>query len=545
MNAHSFNLLVFREGRKTVSGRTLQHALLQQLSRGGQDGVLSALLYAGELECAIADQGRATQPWAAATDALAAALVAAESFHVSIQQLRILEAAAPPEELTLSTPEGFAYYALHPLAFSDVLAKLGSLPARAIVLGIRSIGVTLSAVFAAALRKHGCQVERFSIRPMGHPYDRYAEFDAGQLQIVNKGISSGAAFFVVDEGPGISGSSFLSVGEALVKAGVAHEKITLICSYEPRVDLLHAPDASQRWRKFHWVAVPGELRLPSRAQVYIGGGDWRSLFLRNENCWPASWVNFERVKYLSSGRDDPRFFKFLGFGHYGRQVAERESTIAAAGFGPEPRIECHGFASYPLLAGRPMLATDLSESVLARLAAYCAFRAQAFRTDAADLRTLHEMAEHNFQELRFEGPPALELERPALVDGRMQPHEWILTTDGQMMKTDSGIHGDDHFLPGATDIAWDLAGSIIEWKMNAPDTDAFLKMYHRASGDDARKRIQGYLKAYTVFRCAWCLMAANALQGSQEQHRLEHAAADYGALLMQSAGTPLQRRGTE
>ena len=533
MKAHSFNLLVFRDGRKTVSGSAIQRALLQQLSRGGEDGVLSALLYAGELECAIADQGGPTQPWAAATDALAAALVTAGSPYVSFQQLRILEAASPPEELTLADPEGFAYYALHPLAFSDVLAKLASLPARAIIFGIRSIGVTLSAVFAATLRKHGCQVERGIIRPIGHPYDRYAELDAAHLQIVKNGISSGAAFFVVDEGPGISGSSFLSVGEALVRSGVAHEKITFVCGYEPNIDRLHAPDAPQRWRKFRWVSVPGELRLPAGAQVYIGGGEWRNHFLRDERCWPASWMNFERVKYLSSGEKDPRFFKFLGFGHYGRQVAERESTIAAAGFGPEPRIESHGFASYPLVDGRSMLATDLSESVLARLAAYCAFRAQAFRTVTVDFRALQHMAEHNLQELRFDFSPALELEHPALVDGRMQPHEWILTADGQMMKTDSGIHGDDHFLPGTTDIAWDLAGAIIEWRMDARDTEAFLEMYQRASGDDARKRIDAYLKAYTVFRCAWCLMAANALQGSSEQERLEQAAADYGALLMQ------------
>jgi len=546
MKAHSLNLLVFREGRKTVSGKASQQALLQQLRRGGDDGVLSALLYAGELECAVSDQGGTAQPWAAATDALAAALAAAEPPHVSLQQqLSLIEAVMPPEELVLSNPEGFAYYALHPLAFADVVKKLTSLPACAIVFGIRSIGVTLSAVFAAALRKQGCPAERASVRPMGHPYDRYTELSPEQLQLVHSGISSGSSFFVVDEGPGISGSSFLSVGEALVRAGVAHEKIAFICSYEPDIDRLHAPNGPQRWRKFHWMAVPGELRLPSGAEVYIGGGEWRNHFLRDESCWPASWVNFERVKYLSSGSEDPRFFKFLGFGHYGQQVAERESATAAAGFGPDPRAESHGFVSYPRIEGRPMLATDISESILARMAAYCAFRAQVFRTDMVDLRTLQQMAEHNLQELRFDFSPALELERPALVDGRMQPHEWILTADGQMLKTDSGIHGDDHFLPGATDIAWDLAGAIIEWRMDARHTEAFLKMYHRASGDDARKRIDGYLKAYTVFRCAWCLMAANAVQGSKEQERLEQAAGDYGAIVMQAAIKPLQPRGKE
>jgi len=38
-----------------------------------------------------------------------------------------------------------------------------------------------------------------------------------------------------------------------------------------------------------------------------------------------------------------------------------------------------------------------------------------------------------------------------------------------------------------------------------------------------------------VFRCAWCMLAANALEGTAEQQRLEQAAANYGALLMQSA----------
>ncbi|PYP91626.1 MAG: hypothetical protein DMG65_07275 [Candidatus Angelobacter sp. Gp1-AA117] len=539
MKAHSLNLLVFREGRKTVSGTALKLALIQQLRLGGADAVLSALLYAGELECAIADEHQSTQAWAAVTDAAAETLVAARPASALLQQFKRLETAVPPENLVLSTPEGFAYYALHPLAFADVLTRLDPLPTQAVVIGIRSIGVTLSAVFAAALREHGCRAERTSVRPKGHPYDRRAEFSPEQLQLVTDGISSGAAFFVVDEGPGISGSSFLATGEALARAGVAHERITFVCSYEPHVELLRAPDGPQRWRKFRSVAVPNGTRIPAGAQVYIGGGEWRRYFLKSESCWPASWLNFERVKYVSSGAAsppaDPRFFKFVGFGHYGQQLIERESTIAEAGFGPSPRMESDGFASYPLIKGRPMSVKDLSESVLARMAAYCAFRAQAFRIEAADSDALRHMVQHNLHALRFDTSATLEIIHPAIVDGRMQPHEWVLSADGQMLKTDSGAHGDDHFFPGATDIAWDLAGAIIEWQMNTRATETFLRMYHRASGDDARARIGGYLKAYAVFRCAWCMLAANALEGTAEQQRLEQAAANYGALLMQSA----------
>ena len=103
----------------------------------------------------------------------------------------------------------------------------------------------------------------------------------------------------------------------------------------------------------------------------------------------------------------------------------------------------------------------------------------------------------------------------------MQPHEWLLSKDGKLLKTDSGSHGDDHFFPGPTDIAWDLAGAIVEWQMNDQQTTEFLDRYRRASGDDASARIDGFIKAYTVFRLAYCLMAANAMNGSDEQPRLQ------------------------
>ena len=121
--------------------------------------------------------------------------------------------------------------------------------------------------------------------------------------------------------------------------------------------------------------------------------------------------------------------------------------------------------------------------------------------------------------------------RPVVADGRMQPHEWLQTAHGPMLKIDSGSHGDDHFFPGVTDIAWDLAGAIVEWRMNVEQVDSFLDLYRRASGDDAGSRIGGFVTAYAAFRSAYCRMAANALQGSDEQARLEEAAAQYAATL--------------
>src|SRR5262249_13882356 len=149
----------------------------------------------------------------------------------------------------------------------------------------------------------------------------------------------------------------------------------------------------------------------------------------------------------------------------------------AAGFAPMPRREENGFVSYAWLKGRPMVASDLRHEIISRLAEYCAFRANAFSVSNVDLRPLQAMAEHNLSELGFDLSVSLKLERPVIVDSRMQPHEWIITGDGKLIKTDSGSHGDDHFYPGPTDIAWDLAGAIVEWQMNAEQSMEFLDLY--------------------------------------------------------------------
>jgi len=165
------------------------------------------------------------------------------------------------------------------------------------------------------------------------------------------------------------------------------------------------------------------------------------------------------------------------------------------------------------------------------MAEYCAFRVQTFAVELSDLAALQQMADHNLHELGLDLAVELHVKRPVIADGRMQPHEWLLSKDGKLLKTDSGSHGDDHFFPGPTDIAWDLAGAIVEWQMNDEQIAELLDMYHRASGDDARARINAFTRAYAVFRSAYCLMAANAMSGSDEQPRLLRAANAYRAVL--------------
>jgi hypothetical protein len=556
------NLLVFRGDRRRASGKDMKAALIARLEQVrsplSNRTLVGALLLAGEFECGVADAyPEAAQSCERLTDGIADALLAGErtsssnpasnldfqksEFHslsigptISESLINAARALTTVEQLSISTPEGFAYYALHPLAYADAMRQIPA-SEHLLIVGIRSIGTTLSAVAAAAARARGILTERMTARPQGHPYNRTAEFTPEQMAEVSQAVSSGATFVVVDEGPGLSGSSFLAVAEALERTGASTEKIILISSHEPDINTLCADNAARRWQRFRCIPAGGEARRPTEAVDFIDGGQWRSRVFANKSEWPATWTNFERLKYLSlSQKGEQRLFKFAGLGHYGDVVLEREKKVAAAGFGLVPREESDGFVSYSWMYGRTLTARDLSRETLVRLAEYCAFRQRAFAVEVFHLNALQHMAEHNLRELGFELPVDLRLERPVIADGKMQPHEWLLTIEGKLLKTDSGSHGDDHFFPGPTDIAWDLAGAIVEWQMSEQQTTEFLDLYYCASGDNAKHRINGFIKAYAVFRLAYCLMAAKALNGSDEEKRLRRAADIYRTLLMKS-----------
>ena len=481
MSKSPLNLWVFRDGKRRVPGEQLRSALSLAITAAhagsSEEPALSALLRAGELECAVADEDvAAVAPFEQLTDALAETVLQGHP-QADFGPVRSAALRAPaPAEVTISTPEGFAYYALHPLAYSEVLDQLPDLPSRVLVIGIRSVGATMSAVTAAAARKRGMQATRMTVRPMGHPYDREVKFSPRQQTEVRAATLAGAEFLIVDEGPGLSGSSFLSVAEELERAGADRGKIRLICGGQVTPDTLCARNAAARWRRFRWVSVgPQRPRVLDSAH-FIGGGAWRGHSYPDEELWPASWTSMERSKYLVSADRGARLWKFGGLGHYGDRVFAIEEQLADAGFSARPTSEEGGYFSYSRLSGRPMQARDLSAGVIQRLAEYCAFRQKCFPAELRDLAQLQSMVEHNLIQCGMEISVNMQLRRPVIADSRMQPHEWILTDSGEMLKTDAGSHGDDHFFPGPTDIAWDLAGAIVEWRMSPVQAAEFLEV---------------------------------------------------------------------
>ena len=520
----AWKLFVFRKSRDllpTLSLIELLRAEIESLSGGGASAI-DALVRAGEIETGLADASSpAAIPMAAVVDLLAAA-VCANSFDrqrllQSLQEIAVQDGLA--RHIRCSHPEGFSYYGLNPLDFVDLARNMHhQLRPNVAVIGIRSIGSTLGAVIAASFRGCSKRVDRITVRPQGEPYQRTVTFDGAQSQWIATGLQQQADFVVADEGPGFSGSTFLSVAKALAGLGVPASSIVLMGSrpFSQRAGM----DDCKAWDQFRTYTIDYGRHTPEGAGRSLGDGAWRELLYQSPSQWPACWVEQERIKHLS--HDDSLFLKFEGFGRYGDLSRHQAASLAGAGFSPRLMGFDDGFALYEFVDGRPLTHHDLNGALLSRMAAYCAFRVKHFAAPNPNPAILHDMMRVNLNvEFDLETPAFdVPLERPVYPDCRMPPHEWLLTTRGRVLKTDSVGHGEGHQLPGPVDIAWDLAGTIVEWKLSSTETQFFLQQYRRLSGDSAAGRAQQYLLPYSVSRMAHCRMAAASVKSRDEARHL-------------------------
>ena len=538
---------IFRDAQRRVPVSqligSLRADLLSLPTRVRHEQLVSLLLAAGELECALADAGLGAVHPCQLTDLLAEAALddcLADGQQLSSAALQLVNCVQHSGVVTMTTPEGFAYYALHPLDFADLVARLNLSAPRALVVGIRSIGTTLSAVIAAQLRRLGISAERTTVRPAGHPYDRQCTLDWAQRRSVVRATEDQAVFLICDEGPGRSGSSLLSVAEAVEREGAARENIFLLCSHEPDIAALCAPEAARRWSRYRAAATGMTRRLPCEVGPPLSADIWRKRFVPAGDPWPAVWPQMERMKFLA--RDEGAVFKFEGHGRSGAAVRARNQALAEAGFGADYLGQQLGFGKMRLLPSRALQADDLSAEMLSYMAAYCAWRSREFSCSPVASDELEATARINFErEFGFQ-PHELRLpvERPAVCDARMQPFEWLYTGK-RWMKLDAATHGDDHFSPGPCDIAWDLAGIAVEWELEPSACEFLLSEYLRATGDDATSRFSAYELVYATSRMAWSKMAAASVSGPDEQCRLLR---DYRRYRAQALASALRQSAT-
>ncbi len=476
----------------------------------------------------------------------------AEACRAALSDLSLHE---PDIPLTVKSPEGYDFYLLFPEQY--VLAAQhwicdhdNALAQSATVVGLRSIGTSLSAVVAATLRRSGLQKEvgRVTVRPDGAPFDRRVALPDSLLATV-PGERDYA--LVVDEGPGLSGSSMAAAYTALADAGFAPERIVLLPGHGNRPGGEGGEPVQRIWATAtRYVAARDELRWqgatlhellidasltlaksspelaafstridPALPQLYdLGSGAWRDFAYGSveEFHWPPISPLFERPKFLwrPNGTHQGGFiWTYVGLSEVlgtdgrllGREIAASDRLSALDDYSPPPCGAAMGFIATPWIDGTLLRAEEIAQNgnLLQMLAEYCRAASQPPLSEsaaqAAWLR-LREMLYWNTRELLGD----LSANQASLLadqaagerivpiasygDGRMAPQEWVRRADGAICKVDCAGHEFDHTIIGSQAIWWDLAGASMEWKL--PPTmrgELWKSAQERLNIDEARQ----------------------------------------------------------
>jgi hypothetical protein len=456
-----------------------------------------------------------------------------------------------PRTLTASTPEGYAFYALDPALYAKAAreAAAGSW----VVIGLRSIGTGLAGVVAAAL---GAALPPVTLRPVGHPFRREVRVGPRLERLLLS--NPEARFAVVDEGPGLSGSSFGAVADWLEDRGVAPGRIAFFPGH--RGDL--GPQASARhrarWRRaarhvadFDQFFAEGEgwfePGVPNAAlgAEDVAGGRWRAKLYASEGEWPPASPGQERRKYLYGAGGRAWLAKFAGYGGIGAAKIALAGRLSEAGFVPPVRGLRRGFLVSEWVVARPLASAPFDRSSLvARIADYLNFRARRFPAgtgaSGADADALFHMARVNVAE-RFGEELAARLDpwrdrlpevarrvRRVVTDNRMHAWEWLLLPDGRILKADALDHHAAHDCVGAQDTAWDVVGAAVEWNLSPAEQEL---LEGRLDPRPDRLVADFYRLCYPAFQMGYYTMAAAAAPDASEAVRSRAAADRYAARL--------------
>lgn len=487
---------VYGDRSRGVSPRAALRALtatLREVESGfagaaRHEALTDAFLQASALAQGIADaefEARGCDDASPAQDAVQALLIAlgrklaasawsdfATAGPPTSAELMALALSPLPDEVRVTTPEGYAFYAVYPEAYLKAAAE-EPWAAAPFVIGIRSIGAGLAPLVAAVTNAAGVA----TVRPTGHPFRRALRLsDALRARLA----AHAGPFAIVDEGPGLSGSSFGAVAELLEDLGVGPERMVFLPSHENGPGAKARTEQRDRWttaakRPATLESLLAEEPLagwfedltgPIGAIEDLSGGAWAA----NRADAPPIHPALERRKFRLTTDKGLWLAKFAGLGAIGEAKFSRARTLARAGACPEPLGLRRGFLLERWTDGTPGLHIEDRAAVVEHIGRYLGLRAVAFPAgaeDGASLEDLAVMARTNLAELgldpaRVPAPPAQAAVRPVHVDGRLHRWEWLTTADGRLIKTDAMDHSQGHDLIGCQDVAWDVAGARLE-----------------------------------------------------------------------------------
>lgn len=461
------------------------------------------------------------------------------------QRLQLLDGIDP---VLLKRSEGYAYYALYPEAYIEAARRSG-LSARTVVIGLRSIGLSLAALVAAALGSGPA----FSLRPTGHPFSRRVEVTQALSQLMLA--DPLCDFAIIDEGPGLSGSSFGCVADWLESSGVSSERIHFFSSHAGEL----GPQASEAHRR-RWSEMPRHVvsmdellidtRQPAhRLQGWVGsrwgrgnqpwrdvsGGAWRDVhYPSNER--PPSHMQMEKRKFIVGDGEQKRLVKFAGLAGLSQEKERRGKVLGEAGFTPKTIGACHGFLVEDWIDGIPGdLAGLAGPRMVEPVGRYLGFRARHLPAPngGATLRTLCRMALFNIAEAKGQAIAEKVRQRigdPARVerglrrvdtDNRLHACEWVVAADGRIFKTDALDHSGAHDLIGCQDIAWDVAGAFVEFDLMAEDRERLVAIVEREADRELSTDLLTVFEAcYLGFQIGLWTNARSASAGA-ETERIE------------------------
>ena len=469
--------------------------------------LVGALITAGQLQQGVEDQGCASVEFSQFVCALARAVVRSlDSHYDDIGVLPPVPAIDAPRAVELRLPEGFVFYAVYPEQFIAAAREL-KLHGPPRVIGIRSIGTTLGAVVSATL---GAPPPR-TVRPFGHPFAR-------KVELPSEAIEQDVHYVIVDEGPGLSGSSFGAVADWLETHGVSPERIAFLPSHDGDLRPAASEAHRRRWQRAQRVPAcfdPAFLTaMFGRLEPFSTGGPW------------------ERLKYFAERDGERLLLKFAGLGAIGARKFEMARALHAAGFTPEPLAMVHGFLIERWIGdGEPLAPDDKPAQEIGR---YIGARAKLFpapQASGASIEQLLTMCERNLSLAlggnaagTLGGWDAADLERRVVrvrTDNKLDRHEWLRRRDGRLVKTDAIDHHQGHDLIGSQDAAWDIAGAIVEFDLSRAETEELIA----ASGLEVDRSLLGFFRlAYLAFRLGQANLAAQIMQSpaTRDARRYRH-----------------------
>jgi len=466
--------------------------------------------------------------------------------------LAALAALRLPDTIEARRAEGYAFYAVYPEAY--LAAARAAPPGPRRVIGIRSIGAGLAALVATAT---GAPLPA-TVRPRGDPLHR--SLDVAPALIAEWVAAGAARVAIVDEGPGLSGSSFGAVADRLEDAGVPIEHIECFPSHRGELGPAASARHRERWRRLarhvvdvdalllrdgtlaRWIAsLVGPLVQPLED---LSAGRWRAKHFRSSAEWPACVVSQERRKLLAHARSGTWLARFVGLGRDGERALARARVLHRAGFTPEVAGLCHGFLVERWIAATPLATARLDRThrrrMIERVGRYLGFRARTLGAGpehGAALDRLAEMVRRNAT-LALGAPPIVRGSPAALaprvhrveIDGRLHAWEWLECDDGTLVKADALDHHAAHDLIGCQDITWDLAGAAVELELSGAEQQRLAAITGETGGRAVDPELLAFARpCYLAFQLGRHALAAAT--GGDEATRLQAAAERYAGQL--------------